>query len=125
MQFKSKFSFVFITAAMLLSGCAANGLEHRPKVSGDDIANYEMDLKSCQDLAANNKDLDNTTEGAVAGATSGALVGVLNDGGDILTNAVVGAIIGVTGGAFYSKQEQKSYIIKCMQDLGYNVVAED
>lgn len=125
MQFKSKHSFAFITAAMLLSGCASNGLDHRPKVSGEDIANYEVDLQSCQDLAANNKDLDKTTEGSIAGATTGALAGVLKDGGDILTNTVVGAIIGAAGGSYYSQKEQKTYIIKCMQDLGYNVVAED
>lgn len=125
MQFKSTFSLALITTVMLVSGCASNGLEHRPKVAGEDIANYEVDLKSCQDLAANNKDLDKTTEGTIAGATTGALAGVLQDGSDILANAVVGAIIGVAGGSYYSQKEQKTYIVKCMQDLGYNVVAED
>ena len=76
-------------------------------------------------MAANNKDLDKTTEGTVAGATTGALAGVLQNGSDILANAVVGAIIGVAGGSYYSQKEQKTYIVKCMQDLGYNVVAED
>ena len=125
MQFKSTFSLALITTVMFVSGCASNGLEHRPKVAGEDIANYEVDLKSCQDLAANNKDLDKTTEGTIAGATTGALAGVLQDGSDILANAVVGAIIGVAGGSYYSQKEQKTYIVKCMQDLGYNVVAED
>lgn len=125
MQYKSKFTLSLCATVILLSGCASNGLEHRPKVAGDDIANYETDLQSCQSLAAQDESLDKKNEGAIAGATTGALAGVLSDGGDIIKNAVVGAIVGVAGGAFYSQKEQRQYIIKCMQDLGYNVVADD
>lgn len=125
MQYKSKFQLTLCAAIIALSGCASNGLEHRPKVTGEDIANYEVDLKSCQDSAAKNKDLDKSTEGGIAGAATGALAGVLNDGGDIIANAVVGAIVGVAGGSFYSQKKQREHIIKCMQDLGYNVVAND
>ena len=125
MPFQSKFQVTFIATVMLLTGCASTGLEHRPQVQGNDIANYEVDLKSCQSLAAKNKDLDKTTEGGIAGAAAGALAGVLEDNGDVISNAIVGAIVGAAGGSLYSHQQQRDYIIKCMQDLGYNVVADD
>ena len=125
MQYKSKFQLSLCAAVLMLSGCASNGLEHRPKVTGGDIDNYEIDLKSCQSLAANDETLNKTTEGGIAGAATGAIAGVLEDGGDILKNAVVGAIVGVAGGAFYGQKKQREFIIKCMQDLGYNVVADD
>lgn len=125
MQYKSKFQLSLCAAVLMLSGCASNGLEHRPKVTGGDIDNYEMDLKSCQSSAANDESLNKTTEGGIAGAATGAIAGVLEDGGDILKNAVVGAIVGVAGGSLYGQKKQREFIIKCMQDLGYNVVADD
>lgn len=125
MQYKSNFQLSLCATVLLLTGCASNGLDHRPAVTGQDIANYEVDLKSCQDLAAKDKDLNKSTEGGLAGAATGAIAGVLNDSSDILTGAVVGAIIGAAGGSFYSEKAQREYIIKCMQDLGYNVEAND
>lgn len=125
MPYKSKFQISLCAAVLVLSGCASNGLEHRPTVKGDDIANYEVDLAGCQNLAAKDESLNKATEGGLAGAATGALAGVLNDGSDIITSAVVGAIIGAAGGTFYGQEEQRAYIIKCMQDLGYNVVADD
>jgi len=126
MQFSSPFKAMTFATAIILSGCATTGLDHRPEVTGEDITNYEIDLKHCQQLAANNKELDATAEGGIAGAASGAIAGVLDDGGsDILGKAVVGAIIGVAGGNFYTKKKQREFIINCMQEFGYNVVADD
>jgi hypothetical protein len=125
MQYKSKLQLSLCVTVLLLSGCASNGLEHRPTVTGQDIANYEVDLKSCQNLAAKDKELNKSTEGGLAGAATGAIAGVLSDSSDILTSAVVGAIVGVAGGSYYSEKAQREYIIKCMQDLGYNVEAND
>lgn len=108
-----------------LAGCAASGVNHRPQVSNSDIANYEIDLKGCQEQAANREDLENSAAGAVAGAAAGAIVGAMGDGGDIITSAVIGAIVGGAGGTLYSRNRQRQFIIECMQDLGYNVVAGD
>ena len=104
-------------------GCASNGLEHRPVVAGDDLAFYERDLKTCQQQAADHESLDDTKEAGILGAAAGAIVGALVD--DSIEGAVVGAIIGVTGGQMSTQQNQRDYIIKCMQDFGYNVVAEE
>lgn len=92
-------------------------------VEGNDLAFYERDLKICQEQAANDKTLDKTEEAGILGAAAGAIVGAVAD--DTLGGAVVGAILGVAGGKAKAQQEQREYIIKCMQDLGYNVVADD
>lgn len=129
MYYKSFFQFtlqitLLSAASLSLTGCAVNGLQHKPKVIGDDIANYQIDLQQCQHAAAQNKDLEKTSESAITGAVTGILTGVISNG-DVISNALVGAIIGLTGGNYYSQTKQKNYIIKCMQDLGYNVVAND
>ena len=109
--------------SLLLAGCASSGLEHRPAVAGGDLAYYERDLNVCQQEAASNKSLDNSEESGLLGAAAGALVGAIAD--DSLEGAVVGALIGVAGGKVSANKNQRDYIIKCMQDLGYNVVVDD
>ena len=125
MPFYSTTKFVLPVLVLVLSGCASNGANHRPAVSNTDLANYETDLKTCQEQAANNEELDNTTEGAIAGATAGVIAGAITDGGDVITNAVVGALVGVAGGSLYTNEKEREYIIQCMQKLGYNVVADE
>ena len=112
----------FLGFSLLLAGCASSGLDHRPAVAGGDLAYYERDLNLCQQEAASNKSLDNTEESGLLGAAAGAIVGAMAD--DSLEGAVVGALIGVASGKVTANQKQRDYIIKCMQDLGYNVVAD-
>lgn len=112
-----------IGLSLLLAGCAASGLAHRPAVIGDDLAFYDRDLQTCQQQAANDRSLDNTKEAGILGAAAGAIVGAIAN--DAIEGAVVGAIIGVTGGNVSTQKNQREYIIKCMQDLGYNVVADN
>lgn len=107
----------------MLAGCASNGLEHRPAVAGDDLAFYERDLQLCQQQAANDPSLDSTTDAGLLGAAAGAIVGAVTD--ETVGGAVVGAIIGVTGGKVKTQRQQRDYIIRCMQELGYNVVASE
>ena len=125
MLFKYTSQITVIALALLLTGCASNGLEHRPAVTNSDLANYEVDLKHCQDSAANDQALNKTAEGGFAGAASGAIAGALSDGSDIITGAVVGAIIGAAGGNMFTQEKQRDHIIQCMQELGYNVEANN
>lgn len=112
------------TVVLLVTGCASNGLAHRPKVNNADIANYEVDLKACQHAAAQDQSLEKTADGAIIGATGGSLVGILSDSVDSLGGAVVGALIGAAGGSLETKKAQQASIIRCMQNFGYNVVAQ-
>ena len=121
----TKSKIVIPALIVFATGCASSGVNHRPTVSNSDIANYEVDLKNCQQQAANREDLDDKTEGGLAGAAAGALAGATGDGSDIIAGAVVGAIVGIAGGSLSTQKKQREFIIQCMQGLGYNVVADD
>jgi len=108
----------WLSGALLLSGCASNGAAHRPKVSNDQLVNYEADLRRCQQLA---KAYDGAelAQGGVLGAISGALVG---DGSDeSIAGAAIGAVIGVTGGSFRLNAKRRQIVVDCMREQGYNV----
>lgn len=125
-------------AAAMLGGCAGlnltgpnyyvppprdtTGADYRPLVdnAGD---KYEADLSECQQHARGEA---TPADGAMAGAVTGALVGValnaVSGGGHGLGYSGFGAAAGGVGGMVNAGGAQKEVVINCMRGRGYSVL---
>lgn len=111
-----------------VTGCATRGTgqAYRPLVDTKNVntTNYEVDLRECQQYAAQ---VAGAAEQAVAGAAGGAVLGALlaAAGGRRYSrskSAAVGAVAGAAGGAASGEQNQRSVITRCLSGRGYRVL---
>lgn len=85
--------------------------------------NHDSDLGECQQYA---KAEANPGDGAIAGAVTGALVGVALDalagGGHASGYSGLGAAAGGVGGMGSAGEKQKQVVINCMRGRGHSVL---
>lgn len=115
-----------ITAALFLATLLAGCADYRPVVDsyGTNMANYEYDLRDCQNYA---RQVDGTAQaggGALLGGVLGAAVGAVAGGNSsgIWQSAGVGAITGGAAGGISSASSQKQIIRNCLAGRGYRVL---
>ncbi|MCA2011589.1 glycine zipper family protein [Cereibacter sphaeroides] len=116
--------FVFATATLgLMAACANSGANYTPILDGPTTPAYQRDLAECQSLAANQRQFDRETWGAVAlGAGAGALLGEADDGGDALGGAIAGALAGGAGGTVNANERREGIVVECLRGRGHRVV---
>lgn len=113
-----------LAASGLVVGCANSSARYEPLIDGERTASYQVDLQSCQSLAAT-RDFDNgdVRTDALLGATFGALVGALEEGTEgLVAGAVAGSVIGGAERAWDVRDERKAIVVKCLENRGHNVV---
>lgn len=112
---------VAATLVVTLTGCA--GANYRPVVdSRVSPANYETDVKECQQYAAKQM---GAAEAAAVGAVLGALIGLAvnkNFGVKDASNVRFGAAVGALGAAGHEGNNQHDIIRNCMRGRGYSVL---
>lgn len=122
-----------IVTITMLTGCAApgyqsqgSGAQYRPMVdtSRAAAANYETDLRECQQYAETQV---TAGQAAVGGAAVGALVGfllgrALGDASDGAYLAKVGALTTGASAAGGAEQNQRQIIRNCLAGRGHSVL---
>lgn len=117
-----------LTVSICVTGCAtrSTGENYRPLVDtkGADMAQYETDLRECQQYAAQ---VAGAAEQAAVGALAGAIFGTLlaaaaGRGYSRNQHAAVGAVAGAAGGAVAGERDQRSVINRCLSGRGYRVL---
>ena len=111
--------FCLLVLGAALSGCAG----YRPVVDmkGVDQAQYEQDLRECQQYAEQVNVAGETATGSAVGAAFGAAVTAVG-GGRGTTGAAVGAITGAGVGGSHAASGQRQIINRCMTGRGYRVL---
>lgn len=117
---------LFLSAILILSGCATTGVNYRPIVDTKniDMNKFELDLSECRQFASQTSGAaERAAAGAAAGAIFGALLaaaaGVKYDRGSV---ARVGALSGAVGGAAEGETDQRNIIRRCLSGRGYLVL---
>ena len=109
-------------AALLLLGCCASH-SSKPVIdpAGVDMAQYEIDVAECEQVAeqVDQKAGERAAEGAVVGAAIGAIFGG-TDGA--LKGAGAGAVGGGAGGAADTEKEKSTVVKNCLRNRGYQVL---
>ena len=107
----------------MLSACAEHPLERDLVVDGHQSANYNSDLRQCQNLAENYDD-GSARNGAIWSAALGGLIGGADDGdfGDVVAGAAIGGALGGLEGSAELDVERRNVLIRCMQGRGHRVV---
>ncbi|RJX31957.1 MAG: glycine zipper family protein [Oxalobacter sp.] len=111
--------FLLASLVLLLTACAG----YRPIVDmkGVDKAQYEKDLKECQEYAEQVNVAGETAAGGAIGAGIGGAIGAVS-GGRAGVGAAVGAITGTATGAGKATSGQKQVINRCLAGRGYRVL---
>ncbi|MCF6812044.1 cell envelope biogenesis protein OmpA [Thiotrichales bacterium 19S9-12] len=133
MEMKRKLlNFSYIIAALFLTGCASTPQFYpnaKYKAMGE--AGAEKDVQQCTQDADTylksseaKKILGQAGKGSIVGGVVGAVAGAFS--GSVGQSAVIGASVGGAAGgasAAVSPDELKrSFIEKCLQDKGYDVI---
>ena len=130
MKTKALLISTLVISTASLSGCASSGANHTPIIDAPKTAQYQADLDDCRTLAGESKIVNDETKAATAiGAALGGLSGASNnrfgrksDGDDILTGAIVGAVLGGGAGVYGGYKKQKNILQRCMSGRGYRVL---
>jgi len=103
----------------LASGCASSQSKPIIDPAGVDMAQYEIDVTECEQVATQVEQKAGTS--AVEGAVVGGVIGAIFDN-NVGEAAAAGAVIGgVKGGA--STEKEKSQVVKnCLRDRGYRIL---
>lgn len=128
---------ILVLSSLIITGCAGgpNIGNYEPVVMNNniDISQYQQDLQECRQYAYKRPSMgEGDTQGAVTagagGAAMGALVSVITGSHRAGSNALLGGVIGLVGGAVkgaaVAHQRQKVIIIRCMEGKGYNVLSD-
>lgn len=111
--------FVLLLAVVVLTACARQQVIIDP--AGVDMAKYDQDLATCNQIA---EQVDQKAgQGALAGAViSGTIGAILGDSRDAKKWAGVGAVTGGARGAQQTQQEKDQVIKNCLRNRGYKVL---
>lgn len=121
-------TFRCICVLLVLGGCSQQGYgpDYRPIIDtkGVNMAQYETDLRECQQYATQSRSAgEGAAGGAAAGAAVGGAVGAILGGGDAAAKgAGVGAVTGGVKGGSSAEQTQRGIIKKCLAGRGYRVL---
>ncbi|MGV8951904.1 MAG: glycine zipper family protein [Cypionkella sp.] len=108
---------------LALSACADIGAKYQPILDGAPSASFQPDLQACQNLARDQRQLDQQTMGsAAAGGALGAAVAANDKGGTAIEGLVGGALVGLFGGVTKSKEKRERIIQDCMKGRGHSIV---
>ncbi|WP_370205602.1 glycine zipper family protein [Pararhodobacter marinus] len=114
---------LLLGAAALLGACANSGANYTPVLDGAPTPSYHADLRACQTLARDQRQLDHETMGAaLLGAGLGAVLGEADAGGDALGGALVGAMAGGAASAADVADRREAMVIQCLRGRGHRVV---
>ena len=103
---------VMLMLGLAVAGCANTGAKYQPINDGPKAAGYAADLSDCQALATERSytNGDMKTD-AVIGAGIGLIAG-----------AIVGAVTGGGVGMVETREQRRKIVIECMQGRGHPVV---
>lgn len=115
-----------VSSALFLAVFVAGCTGYRPIVDsqGRNMANYEYDLRDCQNYARQVDGATRTGGAALGGAALGAVLGLVGggSGSNIAQAAGVGAVTGAAAGGVSTAASQKQIIRNCMTGRGYRVL---
>lgn len=106
---------------VLITGCAAHNSKPVIDPAGVDMAQFEVDVGECEQIATQveQKSGESAAEGAVVGGLIGAIVG----GGDsAIEGAAVGAVAGGARGSSDTQQEESTVVKNCLRNRGYQIL---
>ena len=113
---------MIVSLATILVACSG----HRPIVDpkGQNMANYENDLKECQALSRQAEPGGEALRSGLIAALLGGAIGGIGWGGSssIGTGAAIGAVTGGVSGGISGADKQKDIIRRCMSNRGYNII---
>ncbi|MDO5679040.1 MAG: hypothetical protein Q4G54_01825 [Pelistega sp.] len=113
---------LIVSLATILAACSG----HRPIVDpkGQNMANYENDLRECQNLARQvEPGGEALRSGLIAALLGGAIGGIgWGSGSNIGTGAAIGAVTGGVSGGVSGGEKQKDVIRRCLSNRGYNII---
>ncbi|MBN8291120.1 glycine zipper family protein [Rhodobacter sp. NTK016B] len=114
---------LLLGTAMALGACANSGAGYSPVLDGAPTPAYHADLRACQTLARDQRQLDHETMGAaLLGAGLGAVLGDADAGGDALGGAIAGAVAGGAASAVDVSDRREAMVIQCLRGRGHRVV---
>lgn len=109
----------------LMTACAGTGADYTPIVDAPPSLALNEDIAACKGLAqtASYSGGDVQSEAAL-GAVLGALAGAAEDGRweDALGGALIGAALGGGSGAWEKQDDRKDVVKSCMSQRGHRVV---
>ena len=117
--------FSILSLAGILAACANSGSNYIPVIDGPVGPNFSADLAQCQNIAASQGAFDSNTGAAAAtgaGVAAGGTALVNNTGTNVRDAAIIGAAVGVAGGALQQQANKEAIIRNCMRGRGYRVV---
>lgn len=119
-----------IVALVLAPGCAATDIRPviDPRSSVKQGADYEADLRECQELAEGVRPEGSAAAGLIVGALLGAALGAVtgapsaNAGLGAGLGAATGGIAGGAGGALSAAHSHGDVVRRCLAGRGYAVL---
>lgn len=113
---------LIVSLASILVACSG----HRPIVDakGQNMTNYENDLRECQALSRQAEPGGEALRSGLIAALVGGAIGGIGWGSssNIGTGAAIGAITGGVSGGVSGGNKQKDIINRCMVNRGYNII---
>lgn len=111
-----------LSLVSILAACST----HRPIVDpkGQNMANYENDLRECQALSRQAEPGGEALRSGLIAALVGGAIGGIGWGSssNIGTGAAIGAVTGGVSGGVSGGEKQKDIINRCMHNRGYNII---
>ena len=112
---------ISILAALILGGCAAHSSKPIIDPAGVDMAQYDQDVRECEQIAQQVE--QKAGEGAGEGAVVGGLIGGIFGGSDgALKGAGAGAVGGAARGSADTQREKSTVVKNCLRNRGYQIL---
>jgi uncharacterized protein YcfJ len=114
---------ILMTIPLLAAAaCGEFGSDYVPILDGPKTTTYLSDLESCQDLARGQSFDENTIGATVIGGVVGGAFGDQSGGVTSAEGALIGAVLGLFGGAIDETEQRQSIARECMKGRGHRVV---
>lgn len=112
---------VAVAAGLIVSACGEAPTSKPLRLSGPAGAHYDADLSDCRNIAMQ-YDNELTSQGAIAGAAVGGLIGATESREDAIAAAAIGGLLGAAEGSIEKGENQREMMIRCMQNRGHPVI---
>lgn len=115
-------ALIFVTAAVLLAGCAA----HPDPIidrKGEDPQQLAQDWAECEAYTDEVQVSKGIAKGTATGAAVGAVAGAIGgDSDDVREGAALGGLYGGTRSGLDADREKQMVFKRCMRGRGYRVL---
>jgi hypothetical protein len=110
-----------VAGITLIAGCAAHSSKPVIDPAGVDMAQYEVDVAECEQIATQVE--QKAGERAAGGALVGGLIGAIVGGSDsAVKGAGVGAVSGGARGTADTQREKAKVVKNCLRNRGYKIL---